>query len=74
MCWSKYFKFVLILLLSATSISQNKITENQQIWLGYITQTKLSNHLSWWNDAHWVPESFGLVRTGITYHFGKKIK
>lgn len=52
--------------------SQNKITENQQLWFGYITQSKITDNLSWWNDVHWVPESFGLARTGITYHFGKK--
>lgn len=72
MCRLKYLKSAMILLLPAFTFSQNKINEKQQIWLGYITQTKLSYHLSWWNDAHWVPESFGIVRTGLIYHFGKE--
>ena len=72
MYFSKYLQLLLYFLLSASSFSQNKIKEKQQIWLGYITQTKLSNHFSWWNDLHWVPESFGIVRTGLIYHFGKE--
>lgn len=64
--------FVLLFLSICKSYSQDKITENQLLWFGYITQSKIADNLSWWNDVHWVPESFGLARTGLTYHFGKK--
>lgn len=66
-------RFFLLILVSV-SLAQNKITENQQLWLGYITESKLSSSFSWWNDAHWVPESFFIVRTGLTYHVGEKYK
>jgi len=63
-----------LFLAITASFSQNKITENQQLWLGYITESKFSESFSWWNDTHWVPESFLIVRTGLTYHFGEKYK
>lgn len=66
--------FLLFFLFTINLFSQKKTTENQQLWLGYITDTKLSDSFSWWNDAHWVPGSFLIVRTGLTYHFGKKYK
>lgn len=65
---------LLFLFIGRESFSQNKITENQQLWLGYITESKFSESFSWWNDAHWVPESFFIVRTGLTFHFGEKYK
>lgn len=71
----KFLKISVLLLLtfiSNLSNSQQITGEKGQIWVGYITQSKITNDLSWWNDVHWVPESFGLARTGITYHFGKK--
>lgn len=73
----KFYRILTFLLLFFGSIetsSQNKITENQQLWIGYLTQTKFSASFSWWNDAHWVPDGFAIGRTGITYHFGEKQK
>ena len=71
----KFLKISVLLLLtfiSNLSNSQQITGEKGQIWVGYITQSKITDNISWWNDVHWVPESFGLARTGITYHFGKK--
>lgn len=46
--------------------TQHKTVQNNQIWLGYMTSTKISDKYSIWNDIHYVPESFAIVRTGIT--------
>ena len=27
-----------------------------------------------WNDTHWVPDNFYIIRTGLTYHFDNKLK
>lgn len=42
------------------------VREVQQIWLGYMSSTKLSSSYSWWNDFHYVPQGFFVARTGIT--------
>ncbi|MDO5615776.1 MAG: DUF2490 domain-containing protein [Cruoricaptor ignavus] len=49
--------------------AQNEMTHESQAWIGYITQSKVSNKFSIWNDAHLVPNSFLVLRTGGTYHF-----
>jgi hypothetical protein len=68
--------FLLLLFFTTKNQAQRLITQQeQQIWLGYLTETKFNQHWSWWNDAHWVPGSFGIVRTGITKAWNKpKIK
>ena len=40
----------------------------QQVWFGYMSSTRLSQHYSWWNDFHYVPQGFFVGRTGITRH------
>jgi hypothetical protein len=57
-----------MLTLSITSWSQQNKTHNNQLWLGYMTSGKLSQHYSIWNDVHYVPESFAIIRTGLTRH------
>lgn len=46
--------------------AQQKTVQNNQIWIGYMTSTKISDDYSLWNDVHYVPESFAIIRTGIT--------
>ena len=59
-----------IVFLSITLYGQEKTTiEKNQLWLGYITSTQISDHYSIWNDFHYVPEGFGVARTGLTRHF-----
>jgi hypothetical protein len=73
----KIFKCLAIsifLLLSQTLFSQLSETENEQLWLGYLTQSKISKNYSLWNDTHWVPDNFYIIRTGLTYHFENKLK
>lgn len=71
------FTFIWIFLsvfFSQTLFSQSNETENEQIWIGYLTQSKISKNYSLWNDTHWVPDSFYIIRTGLTYHFENKLK
>lgn len=51
------------------SYSQDDFIFENQVWIGYITSSRISDRISIWNDAHFVPESFLIVRTGATYHF-----
>lgn len=55
---------------SLTTFAQTRqVDKNNQYWIGYMTNTMLSDRYSWWNDFHLVPEGFGVARTGITRHF-----
>jgi len=57
----------------AFKLSGQKITNrDERVWLGYITQTRVSDRISLWNDAHWVSHGFGIARTGVSYHFNNK--
>ncbi len=49
-----------------------EVREQNQFWIGYMTATKLSNKFSWWNDAHFVPSGFFIVRTGLTFYFPER--
>jgi hypothetical protein len=54
--------------------ASNKQTfHNNQIWLGYVTSAKISQRYSVWNDVHYVPESFFIIRTGLTRHLDKNL-
>lgn len=55
------------MLLSADTFAQRSITSQSQYWLGYMTSTELSHQYSWWNDTHYVPDGFFILRTGLTY-------
>ncbi len=49
--------------------TEKTITEQAQLWLGLMTQTRVSKPISLWNDVHFVPQGFFLARTGVTWHF-----
>lgn len=56
-----------------TKAQKIPITEQQQqLWGGYITDLKFNDNWSMWNDTHWVPNSFFILRTGITKHWKKQ--
>lgn len=57
-----------------TIVFSQSETENEQLWIGYLTQSKISKNYSLWNDTHWVPDNFYIIRTGLTYHFDNKLK
>lgn len=48
---------------------QREVTDNNQVWLGYMTSTRLNDNYSIWNDFHYVPEGFLVLRTGLTRHY-----
>lgn len=57
----------LVIFLSAgLAEAQNKTVHNSQVWIGYMTSTKIAEKYSIWNDVHYVPESFAIIRTGLT--------
>lgn len=53
--------------------SQNITSRDTRLWLGYVTQSRVSDRVSLWNDAHWVSHGFGILRTGVSYHFNNKL-
>ena len=58
--------------MGCASFAQQKSVESQsQLWLGYMTNTRLSSKVSWWNDFHYVPHGFAVARTGISRHFAQ---
>lgn len=63
------FCCVILVFFSLKSHSQEDFIYENQVWIGYLTSAKVSDRISIWNDAHFVPESFLIVRTGATYHF-----
>lgn len=54
----------LFILISAHLCAQN---HKGEVWIGYINTVELKNRWYFWNDYHWVPESFGLFRLGLTH-------
>lgn len=69
----KILIFLMIFIIQIPAIAQDKqtgnsVTQQFQFWSGYMTTTRLSNWISWWNDAHYVPGSFIIVRTGLSLH------
>lgn len=68
----RLFSLFSLLLLISTSKAQKITSHDERVWLGYITQSRVSNRFSLWNDAHWVSRGFGIVRTGLSYHFNNK--
>ncbi|MFN3528751.1 MAG: DUF2490 domain-containing protein [Bacteroidia bacterium] len=45
-----------------------QITDRQQLWYGFMTHGRISEKWSVWNDAHFVPETFFIIRSGLSYH------
>ncbi|HSI89609.1 MAG TPA: DUF2490 domain-containing protein, partial [Adhaeribacter sp.] len=49
--------------------AQTKTVANRHtFWLAYMTSVRFSDKYSAWNDFHFVHETFGVARTGITRH------
>jgi hypothetical protein len=62
------------LLPAAPALAQTTgVDTRHQLWLGYMTQTRLSERYGWWNDAHLVPGSFYVLRTGLTYRWTERL-
>ncbi len=79
-------KIIFILLISIISINLNAQTTRQtineeQLWLGYFNQTRLSDKWGFWAEAqyrgteHFVKEpSKGMFRAGLTYYLNDDMK
>lgn len=64
----------LTLALAPSAHAQEKnVLEQGQVWLGYMTQARVSDQFSLWNDLHLVPGGFYVLRTGLTYHLGEDV-
>lgn len=66
----------LALFPAAPALAQREsksIATQQQTWLGYMTQLRVSDTYSLWNDFHLVPEGFYVLRTGLSYHFNERV-
>lgn len=57
----------LLFLVSFEMLGQTQIVQRDQYWVGYMTQGQISTHWSWFNDFHFVPRGFIVVRTGLTF-------
>lgn len=52
---------------------ERSIGAQDQLWLGYLTQVRVSEPLSIWNDFHYVRGAFYVLRTGLTHHLSDKV-
>ncbi len=55
------------LLISLSNWLSAQTKEQTQVWIGLMTQTRMGKKSLWWNDFHYVPESFLVLRTGYTH-------
>jgi hypothetical protein len=67
----RLFLSLLLLFFINNCASQERILHDHGFWVGYITQAKISDKFSWWNDGHYMAGSFLVLRTGISYHIEK---
>lgn len=60
-----------LVLLSTGSWAQTPAVKNiidqEQGWVGLMTNGRFAEKWGWWNDFHYVPGAFGVVRTGLSY-------
>ncbi len=71
----------LLIFNSCLYAQEKEIHRNEQIWLGYFNQTKLSDHMGIWTDAH-VRSSEGFVgeirqvlgRAGVSWFPSKDLR
>lgn len=68
------FWIVVFLIQSGFVLSQTIKEHDNRVWAGYMTEAKINDKFSLWNDTHWMPESFFLLRTGLTFHFDSRFK
>jgi hypothetical protein len=52
--------------ITTNGFAQPNALSQRQVWLGYMTSTHLNKKYSLWNDTHFVPKGFFILRTGIT--------
>lgn len=68
------FSIVILFFFSYALFGQNKeISSQGQFWIGYMTNAKIADKYSLWNDFHYVPDGFFVARTGLTVSFFDKL-
>ncbi|MBX3251684.1 MAG: DUF2490 domain-containing protein [Myxococcales bacterium] len=50
-----------------------EVRHQRQLWVGYMTQLRLTDRFGLWNDAHLVPGGFYVLRTGLTVHAHERV-
>jgi len=78
----KIIAWISVAVVKCTAIyAQKQVTHLQQIWPGYVNQTRISDHWGLWLDFHLRTKddffkdfSTGIARAGITYHVNDRIR
>lgn len=52
---------------AAQETPEKEVIQQQQLWLGYMSQTRVTDKFALWLDGHFVPEAFFVARTGLTW-------
>lgn len=75
--WRQFRKLLLSAMLlvglGQAAAQQKEVKQDEQLWLGYMTTTRIAARYSIWNDAHHIPGGFGIIRTGLVRHFANRI-
>lgn len=64
-----FFQLSLFYGLNYDLKAQNDVIDNEQVWVGYMTSSRISEKYYIWNDYHYVPDGFFVARTGLTRRF-----
>lgn len=80
MCKGNSFEFlkkfisIFFLVITVNLVNaQKQIDSGPQAWVGYINSIRLNKNYSLWNDLHFVPQSFFILRHGFTYHASQEV-
>jgi hypothetical protein len=67
----KFFRFFLFSFLITTNLvfAQDDVIFENQVWAGLIVPVKINSKWTVINDVHFIPESFLILRTGLTRNF-----
>jgi hypothetical protein len=63
-------KYIIVFIL----IAVRKFSFSQEIWTGIITNTKINQRFSIWNDVHVIPQAFFIYRTGLGIELHQKLQ
>lgn len=52
-----------------STAQERDVTDQGQVWTGYMTTTRISEKYAIWIDFHYVPDGFFVARIGLTRRF-----
>jgi hypothetical protein len=78
----KYLAWICLTVMVHQAVAQQKQTAHiQQVWFGYVNQTRLSDHWGLWLDLHLRSKedfvndlSTSIVRPGISYYANDRLR